>query len=67
MYFVKPLPRQVGIKVDSLLTKISHTNLSLDLLQVMDGGDNLKNCPKFASFNYINSIIGSGVIGKLHS
>ncbi|XP_026816965.1 putative sodium-coupled neutral amino acid transporter 11 [Rhopalosiphum maidis] len=31
--------------------------------QVMDGGDNLKNCPKFASFNYINSIIGSGVIG----
>lgn len=30
----------------------------------MDGADNLKNCPKFASFNYINSIIGSGVIGK---
>lgn len=30
----------------------------------MDGVDNLKNCPKFASFNYINSIIGSGVIGK---
>ncbi|XP_050420953.1 putative sodium-coupled neutral amino acid transporter 11 [Adelges cooleyi] len=31
--------------------------------QAMDEGDTLKNCPKFASFNYINSIIGSGVIG----
>ncbi|VVC24506.1 Amino acid transporter, transmembrane domain [Cinara cedri] len=31
--------------------------------QALDGVDNHKNCPKFASFNYINSIIGSGVIG----
>ncbi|XP_050546370.1 putative sodium-coupled neutral amino acid transporter 11 [Daktulosphaira vitifoliae] len=35
----------------------------LQRAQTMDQGDNLKNCPKFASFNYINSIIGSGVIG----
>ncbi|XP_025415205.1 putative sodium-coupled neutral amino acid transporter 11 [Sipha flava] len=60
-YLVKPSMN--GMDERSYILQQQHQQQLQQQQQAMNGVDNLKNCPKFASFNYINSIIGSGVIG----